>query len=1047
MRPEAESEDHRKTLHDSLAIVAGFLYNGNGKRVHDRVLINSAALYARKNNNEQGESVMEKYQFTAEQKALLEEMAMPFAVYQYIDERVVTLLLSRGFCELFGYEDREQAYHDMDFEMYREVHPDDAVRVANAAYRFVKNGDKLEVIYRGKPIGSAEYHVIHAFGRHVEKDAGIRLGYIWYADEGVYQEQGSQKGKALNQNLSNALHEESILRANHYDSLTGLPKMAYFFELTEAGKDAILREGGHAALLYMDFLGMKFFNRKHGFAAGDELLKAFALLLIRTFGNENCCHVGADHFAVFTKEDGLEDTLRHLFAEFEQMNGGDSLPVRVGVYTTRMENVPVSTACDRAKLACDTIKGAYGSGFHYYSQELSDEAVRKQYILENIDRAIREHWIQVYYQPIVRALNGRVCDEEALARWIDPVQGVLPPAEFIPALEKAGQVYKLDLYVVDRVLEKMKRQKEAGLHVVPHSINLSRSDFDACDIVEELCRRVDAAGIRREKITVEITESVIGSDSGFMKEQVERFQRLGFPVWMDDFGSGYSSLDVLQSIKFDLIKFDMSFMQKLDQGDSGKIILTELMKMATSLGVDTVCEGVETEEQVRFLQEIGCSKLQGYYYCKPIPLEQILERYEKGIQIGFENPEESEYYEAIGRVNLYDLAVISNEEENSFQNYFNSLPMAIMEIQHSQVNYVRSNQSYRDFVKRFFTFDLSKHPDQSTDSPFSSASSFMKVVRQCCADGNRAFFDEQMPDGSLVHSFVRRIAENPVTGKAAVAVAVLSISDPNEGATYASIARALAADYYNIYYIDLDTEKYIEYSSTVGGEELAMERHGENFFESNRQDAARIYEEDRAVFYAAFSKENIIRELDEQGVFTLTYRLVDTGEPVYVNMKITRMQPGSNHIIMGISIIDAQMKQKEEFERIRKERDTLARVMALSEDYLTLYTVHPDTGRYVEYNATDEYESLGIDKEGEDFFGESLVNGEKIILPEDLPAYRKQLTKENILRQVHENGMFKMQYRLMLNGEARPVSLKIAPFKEGGEERLVVGVRAWKNKK
>ena len=126
-----------------------------------------------------------------------------------------------------------------------------------------------------------------------------------------------------------------------------------------------------------------------------------------------------------------------------------------------------------------------------------------------------------------------------------------------------------------------------------------------------------------------------------------------------------------------------------------------------------------------------------------------------------------------------------------------------------------------------------------------------------------------------------------------------------------------------------------------------MERHGENFFESSRQDAARIYEEDRAVFYAAFSKENIIRELDEQGVFTLTYRLVDTGEPVYVNMKITRMQPGSNHIIMGISIIDAQMKQKEEFERIRKERDTLARVMALSEDYLTLYTVHPDTGRYV----------------------------------------------------------------------------------------------------
>ncbi len=170
---------------------------------------------------------------------------------------------------------------------------------------------------------------------------------------------------------------------------------------------------------------------------------------------------------------------------------------------------------------------------------------------------------------------------------------------------------------------------------MPHSINLSRSDFDMCDIVEEVRRRVDDSGLPRNIITIEITESAIGSDFDFMKQEIARFQQLGFPVWMDDFGSGYSSLDVLQSIKFDLIKFDMIFMKKLDDGESGKIVLSELMRMATSLGVDTVCEGVETKEQQRFLQEIGCSKLQGYYYTKPIPLESILERYEKGIQIGY----------------------------------------------------------------------------------------------------------------------------------------------------------------------------------------------------------------------------------------------------------------------------------------------------------------------------------------------------------------------------------------------------------------------------
>lgn len=131
------------------------------------------------------------------------------------------------------------------------------------------------------------------------------------------------------------------------------------------------------------------------------------------------------------------------------------------------------------------------------------------------------------------------------------------------------------------------------------------------------------AGIERGKVTIEITESIIGSDFTFMKEQITRFRELGFPVWMDDFGSGYSSLDVLQSLKFDLIKFDMGFLRKVDEGNNGKIILTELMKMAVALGLETVCEGVETEEQADFLQEIGCSRLQGYLFSKPKPFEQM----------------------------------------------------------------------------------------------------------------------------------------------------------------------------------------------------------------------------------------------------------------------------------------------------------------------------------------------------------------------------------------------------------------------------------------
>ena len=564
------------------------------------------------------------------------------------------------------------------------------------------------------------------------------------------------------------------------DTLTGLPNMRYFFRLAETERHFLAEDGKHPAILYFNLIGMKHYNRQYGFEEGDRLICAVADILSRYYGEQRVGRLSEDHFAVVADEDHLEDGLQDVFRECMRAKGEKSLPVRVGIYSEWQEDVNVSIACDRAKYACNQHRGSYVSGFYYFDEKMLKQLDDLRYIVRHFDQALKEHWIKVYYQPIIRTVNGKVCDEEALCRWIDPVKGLLTPFDFISILENARLIYKLDLYVLDQVLEKINLQREAGLTIVPHSINLSRSDFDACDIVEEIRKRVDAAGVSRDRITIEITESMIGSDFDFMKEQVERFQKLGFPVWMDDFGSGYSSLDVLQSIHFDLLKFDMSFMKRLDESENGKIILTEMMKMATALGVDTICEGVETASQVRFLQEIGCSKLQGFYYCHAIPLEDILARYEKGIQIGYENPLESSYYEAIGRVNLYDLAIMMGHEDQAFRNFFNTLPMAIMEIMDGKVRFVRSNQSYRDFIKRFFALDLSKDQSEYPDTPMDAGSAFMQHVKQCCNDTGRLFFDERMPDGSIVSSLIRRIGVNPVTGTAAAVIVVLSITAPNE---------------------------------------------------------------------------------------------------------------------------------------------------------------------------------------------------------------------------------------------------------------------------
>lgn len=569
---------------------------------------------------------------------------------------------------------------------------------------------------------------------------------------------------------------DDLNRRVYTDDLTGLPNMRAFFMLAQEHRAAMLEAGKKPVMLYLNLIGMKHFNRQYGFEEGNRLICAVAVILKEHYGRRFVCRYGQDHFSVIADEAHVEEDLKEIFEELLTANEGKTLPVRVGIYRDDIESVDVSVACDRARYACDLRKGTYVSGYTYFKKGMQQQLENARYIANHLDQALAERWIQVYYQPIIRAVNGRVCDEEALSRWIDPERGNLPPSEFIPALELSGLIYKLDLYVVDQVLEKIRQQKESGLIIVPHSINLSRSDFDSCDIVEEIRKRVDEAGIERDRITIEITESIIGRDFDFMKEQVARFQSLGFPVWMDDFGSGYSTLDVLQSIRFDLIKFDMSFMRKLDEGVDGKIILTKLMEMATAIGVDTVCEGVETEEQKQFLQEIGCSKLQGYYFCKAVPLSEIVERNRKGIQIGYENPEEADYYETVGRVNLFDLEVIAADEDGAFQHSFSTLPMGILEVQRDSARLMRSNQSLRDFIKRFYGVDLTKLESSFAPghSPFLAS-----VVKAGGAGDTRLFYDEKMPDGCIVHSFARRIGINPVNGNIAVAIAALSISEPD----------------------------------------------------------------------------------------------------------------------------------------------------------------------------------------------------------------------------------------------------------------------------
>ena len=725
---------------------------------------------------------MKRYVFDETAKKTLEELRAPLAVYQFLNKRVVTLLLSDGFCELLGVEDREQAIYLMDHNMYETTHPDDRARVADAALRFAAECGKYDVVYRSRTCNSKDYRIMHAVGEHVITEEGVRLAYVWYTDEGDYTASGNRQSFPLNEMLRRSLYETSMISATNFDVLTGLPSMSYFFELADQRRRN-RKVAGRGVVLYMNLSGMKHYNRRFGFAEGDNLLRRFSEILVRHYGNENCSRFGSDHFCVYTVYEDIEETLEKIFEEFRSDTTGPSLPVRVGIYPETYGTLGISSECDRAKYACDAMNQSRISGFRYFDNTMLAQAEKNQYFLDHLNKAIEEGWIQVFYQPVIRSANGRVCDEEALARWIDPVRGIIPPSDFIPVLEEAKLIYKLDLYVAQQVLLKMKRQAEEGLYVVPISVNLSRSDFEACDIVEEIRRLVDDAGLSHDMLNIEVTESAVGKDPEYMKTQVERFHDLGFRVWMDDFGNGYSALDTLQSIRFDLIKFDMRFMKEFSNGDKSKIILTELIRMAISLGMDTVCEGVETKEQVEFLREVGCTMMQGYYFCRPIPMEKILERYHSGTQIGFENPEESDYFAAIGKINLYDLAILSNDDSEAFEHYFNTIPMAILEMTADHFTLVRCNSTYRAFLMRLLGYVPFGKPVSFEQGDGVTNKGFLKAMKECAQRGSKRLIDDKLPNGTVMHTFLKCIAVNPVTDTRAMAIAVLTVTKevPNGG--------------------------------------------------------------------------------------------------------------------------------------------------------------------------------------------------------------------------------------------------------------------------
>ena len=430
--------------------------------------------------------------------------------------------------------------------------------------------------------------------------------------------------------LNEAKKTKALEKSAKEDALTGMNNYSYFPALAKEYIQGVTENFGENVFLFLDVHNFKAFNDQRGFEAGDKFLVAIGKYISDIFSDSLCARQADDHFVVLTKTEGLQERLDRLNRLVHDYDEEILLGINCGAYHLTGENEDPRMAIDRARYAAHLIKNRFQTVYAEYDKTMSEEYHKRLYVVNSIDSAVSNGWIVPFYQPVVWSDTKELCGCEALARWMDPVYGQLFPNEFIPVLEEYRLIHKLDKAIFESVCRDLRAAMDAGKPVVPVSLNFSRLDFELMDAPQELEDLVTRYRIPKELIHVEVTESALTDNFSRLNAAMNRIKELGYSLWLDDFGSGYSSLNVLKDYQFDVVKIDMRFLSNLENSEKSKTLIDCIIKMANRINMLTLTEGVETEMQAEFLNQIGCNRLQGYLFGKPIPKDALYTRIDSG---------------------------------------------------------------------------------------------------------------------------------------------------------------------------------------------------------------------------------------------------------------------------------------------------------------------------------------------------------------------------------------------------------------------------------
>ena len=423
------------------------------------------------------------------------------------------------------------------------------------------------------------------------------------------------------------LNENSIIiHETERDELTGLFHKEFFFEY---GKRLdIQNDNMPMDAMVVDINRFHIINELYGRDYGDEVLKKLGERIHKLVSETGglACRFDSNGFYIYLPHnEALQDKLSERIVRLNDYLNDGNISIRMGVYIDDMSGLNMDQRFDRARLACNKLRHSYTTCFDVYNEELHSKELHEERLISDMEKALSEKQFKVFYQPKYKISGEQpvLTSAEALIRWFHPEFGMVSPGEFIPLFEDNGLIQKLDRFVWTEAAAQIKRWKDEFGVYIPISVNVSRVDIFNPMLGSILTDLVNINGFAPEKMLLEITESAYTDNSQEIIDTVNKLRKNGFKIEMDDFGSGYSSLNMLTSLPIDALKLDMKFIKNITEDTKACRLVEIMIQIARLLEVPVIAEGVETKEQMELLKSIGCDIIQGYYFSKPLPPEEF----------------------------------------------------------------------------------------------------------------------------------------------------------------------------------------------------------------------------------------------------------------------------------------------------------------------------------------------------------------------------------------------------------------------------------------